>query len=245
MMQRWQQFRCSPLGHILGLNVDCGPGMAPIEAEVESGVPTTGWRSWDHRVVLRLYRYSNPRLEWWLRRATDMASGQIALPIALALVGREVQRGRRKSAQVIAVVWVGGLGLHVSVKLVARRKRPRLFPALTRAGGYSLPSGHTVTAVVTYGLAAWAVRRYVPGPVRWLPSVIATGIVVAVGTSRVYLGVHYPSDVVAGAVLGFVWLQGSLTVLTRIEAEYSRQGSWRGLSHLRMHGSNALALLGS
>jgi membrane-associated phospholipid phosphatase len=226
MMQRWQRLRCSSLGHILGLNIDCGPGMSPIETEVDPVVPNGGWRSWERRVALALNDHSNPTLEWWMRRSTDLAYGQISLPIALALVGRELQRGRRKSARVIAIVWVGGLGLHVSVKLVARRKRPMLFPALARAGGYSLPSGHTVTAVVTYGLAAWAVRRYVPEPVRWVPSVVATGIVAAVGTSRVYLGVHYPSDVLAGATLGFVWLQGSLTVLTRIEAEYVRRGAW-------------------
>lgn len=224
LMQRWERFRCSPLGHILGLNVDCEGDKALVQPVIESTLPVAGWRAWDRRIALQLYHARNPTLEWWMRRATDLASGQTSLPIALTLVGRELQRGRRKSARVIAIVWVGGLALHVGVKLVARRQRPRLFPALTRAGGYSMPSGHTVTAVVTYGLAAWTVRRYLPGPLQWLPVTIATGVIGAVGTSRVYLGVHYPSDVLAGGVMGYAWLHGALAMLTKLEAEYLRRG---------------------
>jgi membrane-associated phospholipid phosphatase len=230
MMQRWEEFRCSPLGHILGLNVDCASDIVVGAAAAEPEIPPTGWRALDRRVALRLYRLRSPRLDWIMRRSTDIASGQTTVPIAVALVAWQVRRDRPKSARAIAITWIGGLMLHVGVKLIYRRKRPTLFPAITRAGGYSMPSGHTVTAVVTYGLAASAVRPYLPRIWRWMPASVATVICGMVGTSRVYLGVHYPSDVLAGATLGLVWLRGSLATLARLEKEYLERG-WKDRAH--------------
>jgi len=229
MMQRWQAFRCSSLGHVLGLNVDCDEDKVILTVAVEQPQPVSGLHALERRLALRLHRSASPRMTWLMRRSTELASGQVALPIAIALVGREIQRNRIKSARVISIVWTGGLLLHVTIKLIARRKRPALFPVLTRAGGYSLPSGHTVTAVVTYGLAAWTVRRYLPESLRWFPTTIAIVIVTATGASRVYLGVHYPTDVFAGALIGAVWLAGSLRMLTEIEAQYGRRFSRRRL----------------
>jgi membrane-associated phospholipid phosphatase len=219
--QRWQEFRCSPLGRILGIDIDCAPEAPPIVDTAVPAVPVAGLRALDRRVALALHGYAQPWLDWLMRRATNLASGQVTVPVALALVGWELRRGQRRSARAIAISWIGGLILHVTVKLIARRKRPALFPALTRAGGYSLPSGHTVTAVVTYGLAASAIVPILPRGWRWLPPAVATGVAGAVGTSRVYLGVHYPSDAVAGALIGLVWLRGSLEVLERIDLDYA------------------------
>jgi membrane-associated phospholipid phosphatase len=205
-----------------------GPANAPGPGRIVGPTtPATGWRALDHRIALALHRRATPRLSWWMRRATDAASGQVAVPIALTLVSLELRDNRPKAARAIAVTWIGGLLLHVGIKLIYRRKRPTLFPALTRAGGYSLPSGHTVTAVVTYGLAASAVNDVIPRRWHWLPISIATAICSAVATSRVYLGVHFPTDVMAGALLGLTWLRGSLKTLARIEAEYFLRTSRR------------------
>ena len=91
-----------------------------------------------------------------------------------------------------------------------------------------------MTAVVTYGLVASTIKPRLPAEWQWLPTTAACAIVTAVGTSRVYLGVHYPSDVVAGALVGMGWMHGSLRALDRIEQEYER-GAWREISlhHLR------------
>lgn len=215
MMQRWHELRCSQVGHLLGIDANCAQVPLPEAPELQPVAPPSGWRGLDRRVALAVHRHASPRIGWLMRRSTDVASGQIAVPVALTLVGFEVHRGRRPSARIIAITWIGGLLFHITVKMIYRRKRPALFPALTPAGGYSLPSGHTVTAVVTYGLAAATVAPFLPRGLRWLPSTVATAIVTSVATSRVYLGVHYPSDVLAGALIGLGWLKGSLRALAR------------------------------
>ena len=221
--ERWQELRCYQLGHILGLNIDCPGDVIISDDTIDLEIPPTGLHTIDRRLALALHRRSSPRLSWLMRRSTDLASGQIALPIAIALVVWEVRSGKPKAARITAITWIGGLALHVGVKLLYQRKRPALFPALTRAGGYSLPSGHTVTAVVTYGLAASAIRPYLPERWRWAPAIVATSVVTAVGASRVYLGVHYPTDVAAGALIGLIWLEGSLNALERIDHEIERR----------------------
>jgi|GEM_PF-2440522 len=226
MMQRWQEFKCSRIGELLGINTGCEPDEPPADLPIGPAIPPSGIHALDSLIALGLYRRANPRLSWWMRRSTDLASGQVTVPIALSLVAMELRRGRNKSAKAIVITWLGGLMLHVTVKLIYRRKRPKLFPALTQAGGYSLPSGHTVTAVVTYGLVASTVNAYLKPSWRWFPTTTACAIVTAVGTSRAYLGVHYPSDVFAGAAVGLAWLHGSLKAIARIEAEYEN-GPWR------------------
>ncbi|HEY3288717.1 MAG TPA: phosphatase PAP2 family protein, partial [Anaerolineae bacterium] len=73
---------------------------------------------------------------------------------------------------------------------------------------YSYPSGHAVTVMVTYGAMMLAARRW-PIP-RILVSLVGALIIVIVGVGRLYLGVHWPSDVAAGYILGIIWLTATV-----------------------------------
>lgn len=127
-------------------------------------------------------------------------------PIAsmLVLVGAMVVAGsmrrRRPAIQFLAIVVVPWFGSE-AVKLIVHRARPDIpslaHPLVLEPGGLSFPSGHTTFATcLMIGIVV------VAGRTRWRPILIAAGAVVAVATaaSRVYLGVHYPSDVVAALV---------------------------------------------
>jgi undecaprenyl-diphosphatase len=88
------------------------------------------------------------------------------------------------------------------LKLLFARPRPNVFPPLTLETSFSFPSGHTMAAVAFYGLIAillWRDHHYgwalLPG--LWVP---------LVALSRIYLGVHYPSDVLASLAVGTIWL---------------------------------------
>jgi len=81
---------------------------------VDLSTPVTGWHAADRRIALAIHGRSDPKRDWLMRQATIVASGQVTVPIALVLVGWEIQRGQRKSARAITISWIGGLMLHVT-----------------------------------------------------------------------------------------------------------------------------------
>ena len=109
-----------------------------------------------------------------------------------------------------AMLWVAviGSGLINSVlKISFNRPRPDVFPWRTQHVGLaSFPSGHAMTSIVVYGTLAFLIARL--APTRWLKRLVWTVamlVVLVVGLSRLYLGVHDPSDVLAGFVVGGAW----------------------------------------
>ena len=112
---------------------------------------------------------------------------------------------------------VGGIGILVVVliaKLLVVRGRPPIPFAVVTETGYSFPSGHAAGTAVVGLLSAWMLTRYLI--TWWTPQVmvwtLAVGLIGVVGLSRVYLGVHYVSDVVAGWLLGAAWVGGVILV---------------------------------
>jgi undecaprenyl-diphosphatase len=103
------------------------------------------------------------------------------------------------------------------LKYLFQRKRP-LSPLLKAAKGLSFPSGHAIMAVTFYGLIIYILRNTVQIDwLRYLLTVFLILLIVLIGYSRVYLRVHYASDVLAGFIIGLVWLLISLSVLNNLE----------------------------
>ena len=107
-------------------------------------------------------------------------------------------------------LWVAIAGatlLNLLLKATFSRPRPDVFPWLVpHAGQSSFPSGHAMTSTVAYLTIAYLVARLQPSAaLRHLTLAFAALVIFSVGLSRVYLGVHYPSDVMAGWVAGVAW----------------------------------------
>ena len=97
-------------------------------------------------------------------------------------------------------------GLNVVLKLIVQRPRPEGF-RLAEADGFSFPSGHSMAAMAFFGLLVWIVWHYERDRgKRWFLCATLTLVAVLVGVSRIYLGVHYASDVVAGFCVALAWL---------------------------------------
>ncbi len=110
----------------------------------------------------------------------------------------------RRSAVFVALAMLGAAGIHLGLKALTARPRPSVAPVYF-PGGWSFPSGHaTATFCFFVGLAL--VVRQLRHEWQWRAAAIAAIAVGVVGTSRVYLGVHYPTDVLGGWTLGAVWL---------------------------------------
>ena len=116
--------------------------------------------------------------------------------------------GRSWLPIVVAVAGGGGIGLVISAaKPVVGRHRPPFPDALISPGGFSFPSGHATGGAAVGLLCAWMLCRWVAR--RWAVQVavwaVTVALIVLIGFSRIYLGVHFPTDVLAGWFLGVAW----------------------------------------
>lgn len=129
--------------------------------------------------------------------------------------------GYRKAHYWMVVVLVavpGGILLNVALKHVFRRARPSLEDPLLTLSTYSFPSGHTAAATVFYGLlACYLVRRVHGLPARTAVVAACVAMVMLVAVSRMYLGVHYLSDVLAAAAEGAAWLATCITAVSTLQ----------------------------
>ena len=117
----------------------------------------------------------------------------------------------------IVTIALSSLVLMFLLKYLFQRKRP-LSPLLKAAKGLSFPSGHAIMAVTFYGLLLYILLHTID--ISWLKYLLAAVLVmliVLIGYSRVYLRVHYASDVLAGFIIGLIWLLISLSVLNGLE----------------------------
>jgi undecaprenyl-diphosphatase len=155
----------------------------------------------------------SPALTGLMRGASRLVEPPVLWAVTAAATLLGVGRRRPGDLPWLAPTAVLGGGAVVSVlKLALRRGRPTAFEHLTAARGYSLPSGHAFLAVCLYGLLAhhglrWLrARRPEDRRAAAVLLVAAATAVIMVGASRVYLGVHYPTDVIAGYALALLWL---------------------------------------
>lgn len=128
----------------------------------------------------------------------------VAIGGAVALYGYLASNFRLIWAGV--TVWLT-LGIGALIKLGIGRPRPATdYAADMRFQTFSFPSGHSSGAMVAYGLLAYLAWHLLPQPWNYVSVAVTIVIIILVGVSRVYLGAHYPSDVIAGWVLGLVAL---------------------------------------
>lgn len=131
-----------------------------------------------------------------------------AVPVSVFTAGIAFFLCHRKRSREAAAVIIAALGaflLEALFKAIIRRPRP--YPALFMgAHGYSFPSGHATVAAALAVALAWLWYRHAHNrPSRWLGPGVGFFFPLFIGVSRVYLGAHYPSDVLAGFILGTAW----------------------------------------
>jgi len=117
----------------------------------------------------------------------------------------------------VMTIAISSLVLMLLLKQLFQRKRP-LSPLLKAAKGLSFPSGHAIMAVTFYGLLIYILQHSVAVDwIKWIATILIVVLILLIGFSRVYLRVHYASDVAAGFVIGLLWLIISLAVLKWLE----------------------------
>jgi membrane-associated phospholipid phosphatase len=124
------------------------------------------------------------------------------------------------SIRVITIA-ISSLVLMLLLKQLFQRKRP-LSPLLKAARGLSFPSGHAIMAVTFYGLLIYILQHTVEFAwLKWIYTILLMALIILIGFSRIYLRVHYASDVLGGFIIGLLWLLISLVVLKWLEGYVS------------------------
>lgn len=121
-------------------------------------------------------------------------------------------RRRWQTLTLWAAAIVGGVVLDEILKLAFHRARPDVASEFITGHSWSFPSGHAMNSLVSYAMLAYILREYVESPrARLSIAVMAAILIAAIGFSRLYLGVHYLSDVVAGYLAGGAWVLACIT----------------------------------
>lgn len=138
---------------------------------------------------------------------TSLGSGTVVLAFSALSASLLALLGRRHYAALVVVAVAGGWILSPILKALFGRDRPRVVEwRVPHAGQASFPSGHALMAMVLYVVLAYVIHRIANRTwVSVLAIVLALLLVMLIGITRVYLGVHYPSDVLAGYAVGFAW----------------------------------------
>jgi membrane-associated phospholipid phosphatase len=167
----------------------------------------------------RVTLFDQQLVDWIHRHATrpgiqiakfGAALGDPRLMLAILVIGSTLLWLRRKHIMLIGwiVAFVGATALDNGLKLIFRRDNPLWESPFFSAGGFSFPSGHVLGALVGWTMLAYFFAREDRSR-KWSDEtigLITSGIVLSVAMGRIYLGVHFPSDVIAAFAAGMIWV---------------------------------------
>lgn len=169
-----------------------------------AAVPARGPFAFDERVMGWAREAHGELLTALMVATTRLGDGEVLALLTVAGVALFFRRSWRW-ATFLAVATTGAGILNRALKLAIERARPSLFEPLAPAGGYAFPSGHAMGSAALF-LALFFVVRAMAPQLQGIAAGLGMAVVAAVGVSRVYLGVHYPTDVVAGWAIGTAWV---------------------------------------
>jgi undecaprenyl-diphosphatase len=175
-------------------------------AELADGVVEGESRRFDRAVLIWIHTHSPEWLEAPMRLITALGYYWVVLPLLIAAVSAFYLKGWRLSAHLLLVSTVGGSLLTGVLKAVFGRARPELVDAGYTASFYSFPSGHAAIAVGFYGALTLILAYRLRGFARWAVVACGVSLVLLIGFSRLYLGVHYPTDVLTGFLAAPLWV---------------------------------------
>ena len=129
--------------------------------------------------------------------------------------------GRLKYGLPVTLTALGDMAVYKTMKHIFLRQRPDVMYHLVEQGGYSFPSGHSATSVAVYGLLFYLIRKHCKNPLaKNVLSGLCLFLAVGVGPSRLYVGVHWFTDVLAGWCIGGIAALTAIVILEKLEERH-------------------------
>jgi len=193
-----------------------------IIAQVAGGAPST----FDRSAMLAFRKSSNPSVPigpaWLQEAARDITSlGSIIVLgiITFAVVGYLFLASKPAVAGLMLIAVLGGIVLNDLLKFAFARPRPDFVTHVARVFTTSFPSGHATLSAITYLTIAALLARTYPSYTMGLYFIsLAVFLTALIGVSRIYLGVHYPTDILGGWCIGGAWALGCWVLMAWLQA---------------------------
>jgi undecaprenyl-diphosphatase len=161
----------------------------------------------DRGILEGIHAHDTPSLTKLAKTLSFIGSPLTLIPVILAASAILWMRGLKRDSLLVLLSMGGGGLLDTVLKLHYRRVRPDVPWVFVHERSFSFPSGHSVMAVVLYGVLTYLLMQYERKIWERVGLMLGSVVLIAgIGLSRIYLGVHYPSDVLAGYVVGTVWV---------------------------------------
>jgi len=153
------------------------------------------------------------------RDVTSLGSIIVLVIITLAIVGYLFLAGKPAVAWLMLIAVFGGIALSDLLKFVFARARPDIVAPLARVFTTSFPSGHATLSAITYlTIGAVLARSQPSSTISLYVMSLAAFLTMIIGVSRIYLGVHYPTDVLGGWCIGTAWAMGCWAIMARLQS---------------------------
>ena len=160
---------------------------------------------WDVPILLAIHNASSPQLDVFAATLTKFGVFWGVFPVATVIGLVLLSRGRWRSLAYFLTTVLGSIVINRTAKLLLHRVRPHLWESLSPEFDFAFPSGHamsSMTLVAALVILTWGTRW------RWLVLSFGSLFVLAIGWTRLYLGVHFPSDILAGWMVSLGWAIG-------------------------------------
>ena len=172
-----------------------------------------GWwngASWEHALLRAAADSATPAMDTVMLTLPVVGTNYTLAPLIVVAAVVLARRGYASVAVHLVVVQLGSWILNPVLKFALMRPRPELYDPRGQHAFPAFPSGHMIAVVAVLGTVAWLLQR--AGHGRWAFAAVGAFFLL-VGWSRIYLGVHWPTDVIGGTLVGLVWLVLSMRAL--------------------------------
>ena len=177
-------------------------GFAKLAEVVREGYT----QPFDDAVLRWLGAHHTPLLTTIMTEVTPLGTGIVVLTVVGVTTAFLWHTEHKHSARMLLAATAGNILLNNILKLFFDRERPSIFEWGTHAASSSFPSGHAMSATVVYGTVAYLLARLQKHAwSRTITLLLAVIMIVLICLTRLYLGVHYPSDVLGGIIIGLAW----------------------------------------
>ncbi len=199
------------VGSILFLGLASAVGASFFFAWLADEVLEGDTKTFDQTVRVFVHGFASESLTALMRFITMLGSTLFLSSLCVSVFVIFIIKNWKRAAILLMTTMAGAVILNFALKVSFGRVRPVPFFDTPLPDSYSFPSGHSLYAACFYGVLAWLVTARIQNKsLRILIWSFAVSLALLIGLSRIYLGVHYPSDVIAGCAAAIVWI---LTVI--------------------------------
>jgi undecaprenyl-diphosphatase len=166
----------------------------------------------DEAILLLIQKLHTPLRDRIMLGITFLGDPLVMLISSLGLAISPLYSNRRRQATILGIAGVGAILLNCLMKIFFGRARPAMWKHIINVGQHSFPSGHAMVSIVIYGFTGYILAKQFPEWRFWIYG-LTVFLIAAIGFSRLYLGVHWLTDVTAGYATGLVWLIACILIL--------------------------------